>query len=268
MHTFASFNSVTVDSSEPSVPALASAAIYGKGIFTTIAIHNSTPFLWEKHWRRLETNAAQMRIDLSEFSESVTSAALKDLLEENNVNAGRARITFFDEQPSDLWPYPSQRRTSLLITTADPHARKLDFNLTVSPHRINSTSPLGGIKSCNYLEKILAKDEAKQRGFDEAIQLNERGEIVSACMANVFWLKEGRLFTSAIGTGCLAGTTRGFVLENLECEDVQAEIGELGSADEVFLTSAGIGVVQLAEFEGRRLGGQSHDISRLLPDSV
>jgi branched-subunit amino acid aminotransferase/4-amino-4-deoxychorismate lyase len=268
MHKFVSFNSRTVESSEPALPALASAALYGKGIFTTIAIYNSTPFLWEKHWRRLAGNAAYLGIDLSEFSESVTSAALKELLDENRVSGGRARITFFDEQRSDLWPYHATRRTSLLITTSDRHPEKPDFNLTVSPHRTNSTSPLTGIKSCNYLEEIFAKDEAKHRGFDEAIRLNERGEIVSACVANVFWLKDGRFFTPSLGTGCLPGTTREFVLEKLECEEVEAEIKELASADEIFLTSAGIAVVQVAEFEGRRLGGQPHAISQLLPASI
>jgi branched-subunit amino acid aminotransferase/4-amino-4-deoxychorismate lyase len=122
------------------------------------------------------------------------------------------------------------------------------------------------VKSCNYLEKILAKGEAKRRGFDEAIQLNERSEIVSACMANVIWQKHGRLFTPSLKTGCLGGTTREFVLENSDCDEVEVGLEELRSADEIFLTSAGIGIVQVAEFEGRKLLRDKHPISRLLPE--
>jgi len=103
-----------------------------------------------------------------------------------------------------------------------------------------------------------------QRGFGEAAQLNERGQITTACMANIFWLKDEVLYTSALTTGCLPGTTREFVLENLECNEVEAGIGELKSADEIFLTSAGTGIVQVHEFDGRPLNREPHPITGLL----
>ena len=265
MHRFASFNCQSADSSEPTIAALASGAIYGKGIFTTIAIYDSVPFLWEKHWRRLEANALHLGIDLSDFREEVTVRALEKLLGGNKVDAARARITFFDETATALWQYDSNRKTSMLITTADLRSREQDLKLTVSPYRINSASPLAGIKSCNYLEKILAKDEAKRREFDEAIQVNERHEVATVSMANVFWLKDGKLFTPPLKTGCLAGTTREFVLENLECEEVEVAIDGLQRADEIFLTSAGLGVAQVAIFDGKRLERTSHKIMNLLP---
>ena len=99
----------------------------------------------------------------------------------------------------------------------------------------------------------------------KAIQLNERDEIASACMANVFWLSNGKLFTPSLETGCLPGTMREFMLENLECDEVEAGIEQIRSADEIFLTSAGIGVTQVAEFDGRRLAGEPHAITGLIP---
>ena len=153
----------------------------------------------------------------------------------------------------------------MLIMTADLRTVGENFKLTVSPHLINSTSPLAGVKSNNYLEKIIAKDEAKQRGFDEAIQLNERGEIASASTANIFWLKGGRLFTPSVETGCLAGTTRELVLENIDCEEVEVGIDELEAADEMFLTSAGIGIVHVANFNEQKLRQNDHSITKLLP---
>ena len=264
MHNFASFNGQLCDTSSPRIPAPASGGLYGKGIFTTIAIHEGGPFLWDKHWGRIERDAARLAIDLDEFPEAATQKALGDLTTTNSIQNGRARIAFFDESSTALWPYEAKRSTGLLIMTADfrPVAEK--FKLTLSPHLINSTSPLAAVKSCNYLEKIIAKDESKRRGFDEAIQLNERGEISSGCMANVFWLKGGKLFTPSLETGCLQGTTREFVLENIDCEEAEVGIEELRSANEIFLTSAGIGVVQVAEFEGRQLQHDDHTIMKLL----
>jgi branched-chain amino acid aminotransferase len=265
MHTLASFNGRTVDASSPTIHATAAGAIYGKGIFTTLAIHERDPFLWDKHWNRIESDAAQLGIDLDEFPEATIRKTFEDLIEANAVRNGRARITFFDESATTLWPLETKRRTSMLIMTADFRPVAENFSLTISPHRTNSTSSLAGIKSCNYLEKIIAKDEAKKRRFDEAVRLNERGELTSACMANIFWLKDQKLYTPPLDTGCIPGTTRQFILENLDCKEIAAGVEVLRSADEIFLTSSGIGVVQAANIEGRNLNRERHPIIGVLP---
>lgn len=244
---------------------LSAATLYGKGVFTTIAIHTAKPFLWQKHWRRLTSDAARIGIELSDHSENSTRKSLEEIIKRNGLLEGRTRITFFDERPSAIWPFKSKRKTSLLIMTGDMRPVPENFRLTVSPFTINSHSPLAGVKSCNYLEKLMAMDEASGRGFDEAIQLNERGQVTSATMANVFWLKDGEHYTPSLATGCLAGTTREFVLENLDCHEVEATIDDLKTADAVFLTSAGIGVVQATEFDFRTFGPTVHPITRLMP---
>ena len=265
MHQLVSFNNRILSAAEASISVVSSAALYGKGVFTTIAVYDGKPFLWKKHWRRLRASSVNLNIDLSDFSEEDTKAALVKLLLQNGVRNGRARITFFDESSSSIWPFESGRKTSLLITSAEAREIPENLRLTISPCLINSTSPLAGIKSCNYLEKILALDEARNRGFDEAVYLNERGEIASACMANLFWLTDGKLFTPSLKTGCLAGTTREYVLENLESLEIVRGIDALKNADSIFLTSAGIGVVQVAEFDGVAFNTRPHEILELLP---
>lgn len=241
------------------------ASLYGKGVFTTVAVFNRRPFLWEKHWHRLSESTLRLEIDISGHDSRSVSDSLAEAIDSANIINGRARITFLDETPSKIWEDVVESETRLSITTANLRSRAENQNVTLSPHLVNSTSPLAGIKSCNYLEPLMCHDEAKSRGFDEAIRLNERSEITSASMANVFWLKGGRLFTPSLTTGCLAGTTREFVLENLECEEVEAGVDAIRDADEIFLTSAGIGVVQAVEFEGRRLKSTDHLITKILP---
>ncbi len=255
-----SLNGQICDCSDALVNGTSVAALYGKGIFTTIAIRNSEPLFWEKHWKRLQTNAVKLGIDLSEFPESTVLDDLNAIVSKTGIAEGRARVTFIDESPSSIWPYATDRQTSLLIMTAEPRAVPESIRLTISPHRVNTTSPLAGVKSCNYLEHLVAYGEARGRGFDEAIRLNERGEIASACMANVFWLKGNKLFTPSLKTGCLAGTTREFVLENLACMEREDGVGALSNADAIYLTSAGLGVVRANEIDGRALGGADHPI--------
>ena len=244
MHKFVSFNRQILPAENAFLAAASSAALYGRGIFTTVAIHDSTAFLWEKHWRRLTANGQKIGIDLAGFSEAKILESLLETIEKNNLTHGRARLTFYDESPSAVWQSGTKHRTNLLIQTGDFRPVPEIFRLTVSPYRINSTSPLAGVKSCNYLENILALEDAQAKNFDEAIRLNEKDEIVSACLANVFWKKDGAIYTPSLETGCLNGTTREFVLESFaEVKERKAGLIELDEADEVFLTSAGIGIV-------------------------
>jgi branched-subunit amino acid aminotransferase/4-amino-4-deoxychorismate lyase len=230
-----------------------------------MSFYDLAPFLWEKHWRRLDANARRLGIDIFEYTEESVRDAVLKTIEENGLASGRVRIAFLDDSAGQLWTGNNEAGTSLSILLGERRRVLQGIRLTVSPHRINTTSPLVSIKSCNYLEPLMAVDEAKTRGFDEAIRLNERGEIASTCMANVFWLKNQRLFTPGLETGCLAGTTREFILENLECEEVEEEIEAILEAEEIFLTSAGIGVVQVGEFEGRELRCGEHPITKVLP---
>lgn len=247
---------------------LSPAAFYGKSVFTTVAIYNSKPFLWQKHWLRLTKNADKIEIDLAEFSERSIKNSLYKVIAENKLTNGRARLTFFDESSVSIWQTGQISRTGFLINTADFREIPTCFRLTVSPFYVNSTSPLAGIKSGNYLENVLTLKDAKAKNFDEAVRLNERGDIVSACMANIFWLKDGKFFTPNLETGCLAGTTREFVLENYSTCEKSANLDEISESDAIFLTSAGIGIVQIGEFQTRKFKCESHEILQIFKTQI
>jgi branched-subunit amino acid aminotransferase/4-amino-4-deoxychorismate lyase len=247
MHKFVSFNCQNFLQESAFLSALSNAALYGKGIFTTVAVYNSKPFLWEKHWRRLMENARKIRLDLSHISEQIVKNSLFKITGANNFRNGRARITIFDGSASSVWQNNPVAKTNLLIQTADFRRIKRIYKLTVSPFRVNSGSPLANVKSCNYLENILAFENAKAKSFDEAIRLNERGEVVSACLANLFWKRKNAIYTPSLETGCLNGTTREFITENFVVKEKKAKLNELYEADEIFLTSAGVGIVKVSD---------------------
>jgi branched-subunit amino acid aminotransferase/4-amino-4-deoxychorismate lyase len=256
MNKHVSFNFHILPAEKTFITAVSSAALYGKGVFTTLAVYNSKLFLWDKHWRRLRQNAVQIGIDLSGFEEKIVKHAVSDLVLLNNLKNGRARLTFFDESAGRIWNLGVENKPSLFITTAEVQNPKDNLLLTVSPFPVNSRSPLAGVKSCNYLENLLALEEAQKRGFDEAVRLNEKGEIVSASTANIFWVKDEKIFTPHLETGCLAGTTRELLVENFPVTETGSKIKELSKADEIFLTSAGIGICS-ASFETVKKGKSS-----------
>lgn len=252
MHQFAWFTDEITDASRIYLPAVSSAAFYGRGIFTTVAVYNSKPFEWKRHWRRLNADAERVGVDLKDFTEAKVESSLLETINQNSVQNGRARLTFFDESASGIWKIPGERETKLLITTADFRNVSDEIRLTVSPFPVNSKSPLAGVKSCNYLENLLVLEEAGRRGFNEAIRLNETGKVVSAAMANVFWAEAGKIFTPPLSTGALEGTTRGFVMENFDVIEKYVLPEELKNADAVFLTSAGIGISAAESVDKRK----------------
>jgi branched-subunit amino acid aminotransferase/4-amino-4-deoxychorismate lyase len=265
MDKVALFNGEFIDSGDAKIGALSSAALFGRGIFTTVAIYHGRPFLFDKHVKRLRNNAAVTGLQITEGELDSLENQLTELIRQNSVTNGRARVTLFDSSASRMWSDVKGDKIESLVVTADPRPVPAEISLTVSPYSVNSASPLAGVKSCNYLENLLAKDEARSRGFDEAIRLNERGEVTSACMANTFWLNGDQLFTPSLATGCLAGTTRKYVLENLDCREVIVRVDELAGADAIFLTSAGIGIRQVRKLDERVFADSVHPLLDLLP---
>lgn len=244
--------------------------LYGRGVFTTIAVFGGEPFLWKKHWRRISINAEALGIDLSAFPEDDVKGRLQEALEVGKISEGRARVTFYDDRPSDVWPTENTAAPPVTISVLAAPRKKVSrpFRCALSPFVINSRSALAGVKSCNYLENVLALEDARRGGSSESLRANERGHIAGACMANVFWLKGDRMFTPSLSTGCLPGTTREHVLENVECEQATAARDEVERADAVFLTSAGLGVIAVDEFNGRRMRPIDHPILHVIPKTA
>lgn len=242
------------------VAPVSSAMLYGRGVFTTVAIYKGRPFLWPEHWRRLLDHGARLNIDCSGCTEAGVGEAMRKLITVNNVGDGRARIILLARSGRDFWKTkaPGAKQTDLLIMTGE--AQKVPaagMTLAVSPYRINTFSPLTGIRSLNYLEQVLSWEEAQAREFDEAVMLNERGEIAAATMANIFWVREGTVYTPALSTGAVAGVTRNTLLKLAEAESIPVvegiyELGDLVEADEIFLTSANLGVALVTTFDFRQ----------------
>jgi branched-subunit amino acid aminotransferase/4-amino-4-deoxychorismate lyase len=250
--------------------------LYGRGVFTTVAIYNGKPFLWPNHWKRLKKHAERLSVDCAGANESNIGEAVRKLVAVNQVKNGRARVIMLARSGRDVWRTKKEgtRKTDLLIMTSEPQkVPPSGMSLAVSPYRYNTFSPLVGIRSLNYLEQVLSWEEAQAREFDEAVMLNERGEIVAATMANIFWVKDGTLHTPALSTGAIEGVTRDAVVKLAHKQFIPViegvyELGDLTEADEIFLTSASIGLALVTTFDFRRYSVAASNISLRLSDAL
>jgi branched-subunit amino acid aminotransferase/4-amino-4-deoxychorismate lyase len=272
VHPVIYLNKTMVEATKARVAPVSSAMLYGRGVFTTVAIYDSNPFLWSKHWQRLTTHAARLDIDHTGCTEKGVGDAMKKLIAFNQVRDGRARVIMLARSGRDTWrtKASSGKKTDLLIMTGDPpKAPPNGLSLAVSPFRTNTVSPLTGVKSLNYLSNVLAWEEAQSRDFDEAVVLNERGEIASATTANLFWVRDGTVHTPTLSTGAMAGVTRECVIDLASKHFIPLlegvyEIGDLTDADEIFLTSASLGVAPVTTFDFRRYAVDAGSVTTVI----
>ena len=258
MHEHVILNRRLLEARRARLHAVTAAALYGRGVFTTVAVHASRPFLWDAHWARLLAHAERAGVEC-DFGDNEAALMLARLVEANGVTEGRARVHLFARAVRGRWRADEEegRASDLLMMTADAWPAPEALALTVSPYRVNTCSPLVGVKTVNRLEQILAWEEARARDFDEAVMCNERGEVACATTANLFWVKHGTLFTPTLATGAVAGVTRARVIELAAEMAVPVSEGahtlhDMAEADEVFLTSAVLGVALVNAFDYRR----------------
>ncbi len=262
MHPRIMHNHRLLAAAKARLPALTAATLYGRGVFTIIAVHGGRAFLWPQHWARLVEAAERAGVRHADFDEARIAADLARLIVANKVERGLGRVSLLARAVRGVWRAPmaaeAEVETDLLITTGNARpAPDEGLALTLSPYRVNPHAPLAGVKSISYLEHVLAWEEAHARDFDEAVRLNERGEVVSATMANLFWVTHGTVHTPALATGAHAGTTRACLLELAAALTVPViegvyELAQLGDADEIFLTSASLGVGLVTTYDFHR----------------
>jgi branched-chain amino acid aminotransferase len=131
--------------------------------------------------------------------------------------------------------------------------------ITASTRRIPLESLDPRIKSCNYLNNILAKIEAKRAGVPEAIMLNHYGRVAECTADNIFIVKNGSLLTPRLTEGALPGVTRGSVLElaqeaGLDTRETILGLHDMYNANECFLTGTGAEIVPVTQIDARQIG--------------
>jgi branched-chain amino acid aminotransferase len=222
------------------------------GLFETIRIVGGRPSWRDRHLARLRAGAALLGIPVP-FDDPTLSAALDTVLSANAVHHGSARLTLTrGPAPRGLLPSPDPRPTLLITATPGlPPVTPVHAVLSLATRR-NQHSPLSRIKSLAYLDAILARREAADRGADDAILLDTDGHVAEASAANLFVLSNGVLATPPVSDGALPGIARGLILERCAATERSLSPTDLHTADAVFLTNA-LGLRPLISLDGAPL---------------
>jgi branched-chain amino acid aminotransferase len=229
----------------------------GWGLFTTMRIIEGIAFAFERHWKRLSRDAQKTHCPFP-FAEETVRGQLNEVLRANQVREGCARIYIIQNQVGFWRSAEDMPVADLLICSSDLPPHREQVRLALREHGRHAASPLAGVKVTSWLNNVWNLYEAQQGGYDEVVLLNERGEVAECTAANIFCVREGRVLTPPLSSGCLEGVTRGIVLEigagtGVPVEERTLRPKDLYSADGVFISSTNRGVIAVGEINGHRI---------------
>jgi branched-chain amino acid aminotransferase len=226
------------------------AVLFGDSAFETVRGYGGFPFRLWRHLERLAESCRALRLEAPLPADRIEAAVAK-LLEENNLSGGEdARIRITVTGGAAAGPKGLQRAggAGIFITARpyrppSPQEFRKGVSLTVSGIKRNTSSPLSSMKSGNYLDSMFARQEALDRGDDDAVMVTTAGNLSEAASSNIFYAKDGVLFTPNMGCGFLPGVTREAVIElthelEISCSLVTEGPQNLLSSDEAFLTNS------------------------------
>src|SRR5713101_357281 len=138
--------------------------------------------------------------------------------------------------------YENLPQVDLIIYSPGLPEHRETVRLALREQGRHATSPMAGVKSISWLNNVWAVGEAVKEGFDEVVMLNERGEVAECTSANIFAVKNEKILTPPLNSGCLEGVTRGILMEiapeaGVSVIEQTLRPEDLYSADEVFISS-------------------------------
>jgi branched-chain amino acid aminotransferase len=229
----------------------------GWGVFSTLRVVQGVPFAYERHWSRMREDARLLRVPFPAHGEEVRSRLLR-LIEANRAYDAALRIAVVRNH-GGLWSAPAfGREYDLLAFTAPVREHPAGVRLALRPMGRCTESAFSGVKSTSWGPNLAILEEAHANGFDEALLLNERGEVSECLSANVFAASGREVWTPPLESGCLAGVTREVLLADVRVEGVAIREktlfpGDLERAGEVFITSTTRGLLPVVSIDGRPL---------------
>ncbi len=251
--------------------------LYGDGVFEGIRAYNGRVFKLKEHVDRLYDSAKAIAMDIPLSREEMSEAILETLRKNNLRDAYIRPIVSRGVGDLGLDPRKCEKPTIVIIAQGwgAMYGDLYEVGLTGVSVAVRRNAPDAlspNIKSLNYLNNILAKIEANEKGGDEAIFLDNNGFISEGSGDNIFIVKNGKVLTP-FTINNLKGITRATAIELLEGMDIKVIETNLGlfdlyTADEVFVTGTAAEAAPLVKVDGRLIGnGKPGPLTKKMVDA-
>ena len=250
MKKFINYNGVICEEGQAVLPTADHSYRYGDGLFETMKLVNGDILFKDLHFERLYSGLKILKFNVPVlFTKQSIEDQVKALCKKNNCeNLARIRLSV-SRGSGGL--YDCDNKFSYLIECWPLEKNGFKENglvIDIFPDIRKSIDVFSNLKSANYLPYVMAAIWAKENKLNDALILNQHDRICDSTIANVFWVKDNKIFTPPLNEGCVAGVMRKKILElstgnpdHPAQEHILTE-GILLQADEVFLTNAITGI--------------------------
>ncbi len=238
---------------DPAAPAVAvndHGLTVGDGVFEAVKVVDGRPVALTRHLRRLARSADGLGLPAPD--EADVRRGVEAVLDGVPMPLGRVRITW-TAGPAPLGSGRTDGTPTLAVVAAPMEPAAETTTVVTVPWPRNERGALAGLKTTSYAENVVALAHAARHGATEAVFANLAGHLCEGTGTNVFYVVDGELRTPSLASGCLAGVTRGLVLEwfgGVECDE---PVEVVDTASEVFLASTTRDVQGVSRWNGRDL---------------
>ena len=223
--------------------------LFGDGFFESCKIFDGKIYNFKSHEARILKALRHLKISYDISSLQKNS---KELIAKNKIKNGILRISISRGIGSLGYAPTADCKALTIIQTLEersiPQKISLGISTQIAPQNF-------GFKSMNALPYVLNKIEAKEKKFFDLVILSEKKEVLETSSANIFWVKNGKIFTTEKSPQILPGLVQQRLLKisPIEISRKKIKISALKNADEIFLTNSSFLLLSVDEFLGRRL---------------
>ena len=245
-------NDQLVDSDKAMVSIFDHGFTVGDGAFETLKVVNNNPVAITRHIERLSYSLKTIGIEFEK--EELLRKAISEVISANQQlgSTMRMRITY----TSGIGPLGSDRTKDnfTLVVAVSPEANWPETAIvaTVNEPR-NDKSMLAGSKTTSYAQNAAVLAIAKSKQAHEALVPNTRNQLCEGTGSNIFVVKNSKIMTPPLSSGCLGGITRALVCQWFEVEEVDMPMSILNEVDEAFLTSSTRDIQPISKIDDRLL---------------
>jgi branched-chain amino acid aminotransferase len=265
-------NGVITPIGEGRISVLDHGFLFGDSIYETLRTYGQKPFLFSRHFARLERSAHSVFMNLP-WDLTKTYEEVRKTIAAAGAGEHRVRITV-TRGVGEIGPDPESCESPNVVICAtpfhEPPASLYDNGVEIIVSSFYRSRQLGDAKTGNLLRAVLAIREANQAGAFEAITLTSDGKISDGITSNLWLVQGNRLLTPSFESGILEGITRAVVLDlarraGLEVVEEILDLSEVDRANEMFLTSSTREIVPIVRVAGKPVGdGRPGPVSKKL----
>ena len=240
----------------------------GWGVFSTLRVSGGVLFAFERHYARMRYDAVRLRVPF-EISSASLEKSLLALVDANHATDATLRVAIVRNKGGIFEGPGLARNCDLVAFTTGLRAWGDSARLSYVPGTRFSACPFAGVKTTSWAQNLALYEDAHERGFDEAVLLNERGQVSECTSANLFAIEGDHVYTPPLASsGCLPGVTRAVLLEEIHVPGFSMEEREMSPADlessgQVFMTSSTRDLLPVLSIDERPLQQDREALGRL-----